>query len=1557
MFRKLLKSIYRYLMKNKGSFIALSILLFVSIFSFSGLTNLSRTLTSSFEKLVTEQKLHHITVNESYADDKRAINQKKFYNYLDQLKTFYLKQNKILDYSNDTSLLVNSSTSNFTYKVIDYDVTRKINTLESTLNGKLKDVGWADYDIPSLIKLSKNNLESDLVTHLNDPFNSNKVIYDLIGNNEKKDNESVNSERINARRVLLEHIFLGRWDNTEDPYYLNFKTAYGHLKANPDYDPLFPNIQGLEARTATDLIDVSRQMLLILYPNKDLIKINGETSLVIKDHRMTISFNRSGVIIPVYFDIYSSYTAVVPPEFLLTNNKKVYDINEYQTFLSRKTDQKQYENWFNDIDDQYKVYIDSTPFLILGSSITPDYMYPIISFESVIPNPKRETLVYVNHNGFSRIFDGFRSNPIEKNLQLRLSNIDGSGVSAKEIKELINNINNEVKSKSLMNWPLNFDVAFEKEDTNNRITPSPLRIIFVKKITISISTFTYIIITFISILSVFVVFIIVRRFINQNKAKIGTLIANGVNKYKIILSFSLIGLVPSVIGGVLGSIASFYSQSALLDLIKDYWQIPTNFAPFNFGYLISSIIVPFSILFIIIFVMGYFALRNSPLALMSGFKEHKPSKVAIFFKKFFPYASGINKYMITSAFGSLTKIAILGSMTALSLGLIVFLTTTRNKIDESTNLTLLSKKYKYAIELTTPSNAGGQYYAITPETIGHTINYKDKQGKEFNIDQDYRNTDYMHLVTKSLFSQYANVKFTGAKDNDIKNNNLRYIANAFQVKQFLDFSFGIKDSLSSSTNPWSITKALIPENTLQNINTFYRKWATRIVNDHTIFTDRPKENNPKKDIARKAYEILAINNIRDDSQFKTKNELEQLLERRIKNINDKELDRNRAFYKLYIRVFDEEYNVNEFTVLYSFDKQENRWKTSDIPLDFLNTLDGNSHYMGNIYIEKNDLEILQYGQDRLIDTIFKKENSNDQNVITFSSYLRHMFLTPKKDGDFVLKEPSNIFNVRLFIAHHALNNELTFIDDNQIKHQLPYDDLTDLFVTSIANNIFTVTNKKEKKTITFRKDFVQESYAIDSNRATNAKSSAFATRISDQFINLLLLSFPSSSRDYIDVWSGVLFNAVPLDYGNEKDANKNIGFDEPYIWIDSDLISVNNTPLVNPTSLKLTGIIENSRLIDLYSHSKKINSLLFDNENGIIINQNAAKKYHLVIGDQIEIIAKNTKNRYETKNNRVTKLKVIAISDTYQTPEIYISIEDARKILDLNENTSTTNTKYRQFKGAFNGILTSKKNPEILTRLTTIYSPSGLYPVSESWKKDEATLNLISNVLIYDEQIDGKIDPKDVRFGLKSSQDHLAFALGFTSFNALRASLKYDRLNIEQVKKAASQVIDRLVMKYGKDTYLSVLKNVEAVDILFAILDTANRTITKVETTVIIIILAITLMVVILLTTNSLFDILKVMALLKNLGYKDGKTAWLLITQLIPPFIIGFLLSIPIVYGVSNAFIEVIFNSLGVLVTSGIAFWHFLIIIGAIFILLLMIYLYSLYLMKKMDIANASKRY
>jgi hypothetical protein len=70
-------------------------------------------------------------------------------------------------------------------------------------------------------------------------------------------------------------------------------------------------------------------------------------------------------------------------------------------------------------------------------------------------------------------------------------------------------------------------------------------------------------------------------------------------------------------------------------------------------------------------------------------------------------------------------------MVALSMSSLVFGLAVNGKFQESMNKTFSSRNYTYAIDLTSPTSQGGQYYPVSSSEIGRTGAVTTQEGTNF----------------------------------------------------------------------------------------------------------------------------------------------------------------------------------------------------------------------------------------------------------------------------------------------------------------------------------------------------------------------------------------------------------------------------------------------------------------------------------------------------------------------------------------------------------------------------------------------------------------------------------------------------------------------------------------------------------------------------------------------------------------------------------------------------------------------------------------------------------
>ncbi|MEG2342524.1 MAG: hypothetical protein RSB95_05375 [Bacilli bacterium] len=142
---------------------------------------------------------------------------------------------------------------------------------------------------------------------------------------------------------------------------------------------------------------------------------------------------------------------------------------------------------------------------------------------------------------------------------------------------------------------------------------------------------------------------------------------------------------------------------------------------------------------------------------------------------------------------------------------------------------------------------------------------------------------------------------------------------------------------------------------------------------------------------------------------------------------------------------------------------------------------------------------------------------------------------------------------------------------------------------------------------------------------------------------------------------------IKISYGTIPYFNDQI---EYYTYVDAN---VKNSK-VN-AKYRIYGIEPNSKFMSLKDNdNNSIGHLLDSNENNIIINNGAAYKYGLKVGDTLTLDVLNSYFRYSEKildvslTNNYT-FKVVGINSTSFGEEFYISQQKANEITRLNQGS------------------------------------------------------------------------------------------------------------------------------------------------------------------------------------------------------------------------------------------------------------------------------------------------
>ncbi|MCQ2747857.1 MAG: FtsX-like permease family protein [Mycoplasmoidaceae bacterium] len=132
-----------------------------------------------------------------------------------------------------------------------------------------------------------------------------------------------------------------------------------------------------------------------------------------------------------------------------------------------------------------------------------------------------------------------------------------------------------------MIYPEGTKSVYFATDASNLLNASGYRVSYIPNLVSVINTVTTLLFSFIGILCLIICFVIIKRYVENNRVNIGIMRANGITKGKIAASLLPFALIPSIVGGVGAYIVGLLLQAAALTLFKKYWMLPTPLIGFD----------------------------------------------------------------------------------------------------------------------------------------------------------------------------------------------------------------------------------------------------------------------------------------------------------------------------------------------------------------------------------------------------------------------------------------------------------------------------------------------------------------------------------------------------------------------------------------------------------------------------------------------------------------------------------------------------------------------------------------------------------------------------------------------------------------------------------------------------------------------------------------------------------------------------------------------------------------------------------------------------------------
>lgn len=321
------------------------------------------------------------------------------------------------------------------------------------------------------------------------------------------------------------------------------------------------------------------------------------------------------------------------------------------------------------IGDKYE--LDGKTYKIVGLAYAPDHVYPMISVSSPIFDEKHNNIMYMTRTGYESYHGlaenvyvakfNFKSNK-KARITISTSSKDGE---KKSDEQRLNN-----KSLDLINQ------LFEKETTTVKQNMNTiLRVMRTDMIQMEFSTDRTFASAFLYLLlgiSMFIILVITKKRIDDERLQIGVLKSLGYKTSMIATSYLVYPVVGSIIGGLIGYLIGLAFNGPLTGLFLSYYNIPISGFHMNIAYLVTSIVIPLLVLSILSYLLAIFMLRKKPLELL---KEGSHLKVNFFSKmigKLTKPLSFTSRFRYSLASRSVGKLFIV-TLTSFCTGLLIIL--------------------------------------------------------------------------------------------------------------------------------------------------------------------------------------------------------------------------------------------------------------------------------------------------------------------------------------------------------------------------------------------------------------------------------------------------------------------------------------------------------------------------------------------------------------------------------------------------------------------------------------------------------------------------------------------------------------------------------------------------------------------------------------------------------------------------------------------------------------------------------------------------------------------
>lgn len=409
------------------------------------------------------------------------------------------------------------------------------------------------------------------------------------------------------------------------------------------------------------------------------------------------------------YTILNNYFSILNTPYFLKNNKKtspevslIEDGNEIFSYddLSKKVREENFniDNYISNLPNKYKMNINGIETIILGSGISPDYAFPVISLTSPIPDVKKQGVIYINNSLFNFLskINNIRNIPLSYSIKT-----NNNFFKKNEIIKKLNDFSIKMFGTK------NFLDIHDVNDMKNYSSISSLRYLFPKEIIFYLSVASTIIIFLLLLICIYIIYLLIKILIDKFKSSLAIIKANGISNSKIILAVLAPLVFIGAISSIIGYIINFAISQSLGVILSSFWFIPiaqSSFSPILFfGAIFAILLLIGSIVSIIIMKK----MKQPILSTISNLEDIKINKLTSLIRNSSSKFSGISKLRSSLIINKMGKIFIVSVMMTFTFSLSISTFSIISNISNSHFNNNKTKKYEFAYDFITPTESTG----------------------------------------------------------------------------------------------------------------------------------------------------------------------------------------------------------------------------------------------------------------------------------------------------------------------------------------------------------------------------------------------------------------------------------------------------------------------------------------------------------------------------------------------------------------------------------------------------------------------------------------------------------------------------------------------------------------------------------------------------------------------------------------------------------------------------------------------------------------------------------